>query len=131
MTKQILVEMVALAASIGSLAAHHVHPASDWDLNNPVSIEGTVTQIYWGEPHAWFKVLTAEKKEYHMEWTTPRTMARYGIAASPFNEGDRVIFTGVLPRDPKKLVVAMLTEIRRPADGWRWTGWDMPIGNAR
>ncbi len=128
MTKQILVAMAALLAGVVSLGAHHTHPADEWDLQSPVSIEGTVVRVYWGLPHAWFKVVNQEKQEYHVEWTTPATMAAHGIPTSPIKEGDRVTFTGVLNRGRDKRILALLTEIRRPADGWRWAGWDMPAG---
>lgn len=123
MTKQILLAIVALPAGIGSLRAHHVHPATEWDLNSHVSVEGTVVQVYWGSPHVWFKIVTRETQEYHVEWTSPSNLAVHGMQSSPIKEGERVIFTGVLNRNPEKRILVLLTEIRRPADGWRWTTW--------
>lgn len=117
----LLVMVVAVSAGIVSPRAHHVHPAAEWDLNLPVSVEGTVRQVYWGSPHVWFKIVTQETREYHVEWLDASQLAAYGMQTSPITEGERVIFTGAPNRNPEQRILVRLTEIRRPVDGWRWT----------
>jgi hypothetical protein len=34
--------------------------------------------------------------------------------------GDHLIITGSVNKNPEKKILTLLTEISRPADGWRW-----------
>jgi hypothetical protein len=47
-------------------------------------------------------------------------LGRAAIATGSLQAGDHVVITGAPMRDPNLKVLSLLSEIRRPSDGWRW-----------
>ena len=110
--------MAALLLSAGSMIGHHGY--AEYDRNAPVSLEGTVKHVLWANPHVVVTLETQTKGEYSVEWGAVFQLARTGITAVPVKEGDRLIVTGSINRNPEKRILTIIQEIRRPADGWHW-----------
>ena len=115
MTKGLfLVALVAAASALG----HHSY--GEYDRDTQVEMEGTVVHVMWGNPHVLITLQTEDKGEYRVEWGALFQLSRQGIRTAPIKEGDRVIVTGSVNRDPQKHILTLVRGISRPADGWRW-----------
>jgi hypothetical protein len=105
-------------AVVAPSAAHHSY--ADFDRCVSASIEGDIQHVSWGNPHVWLRLET-EGGRFNVIWFDLRQMRRLGIEARDFRTGDRLIITGSAHRDPNERVMALVTELRRPRDGWVWT----------
>jgi len=101
-----------------SVIAHHSH--GDYDRNPPVTLEGIVKRVQWGNPHVVLTLESQTKGEYSIEWAAVFTLARQGIDTAPVKVGDHLLITGSINRNPEKRILTLLQEIRRPEDGWHW-----------
>ena len=109
---------IAVLACAAGLSAHHGY--AEYDRNAPVTLEGTVKNVQWANPHVVLTLETPTKGEYSVEWQAIFQLARTGITAVPVKEGDRLIVTGSINRNPEKRILTLVQEIRRPTDGWHW-----------
>ena len=109
--------IVVLACATG-LLAHHGY--AEYDRNAPVTLEGTVKHILWANPHVVLTLETETKGDYSVEWNAVFQLARFGIKSDSVKEGDRLLITGSINRNPEKRILTILQEISRPADGWHW-----------
>jgi hypothetical protein len=99
--------------------AHHSY--GEYDQDHPVSITGIIQQLSIGSPHTVMRVRTDDNVIYTMVWGNAAQLARWGVTPRTLRAGDRVVVTGAELRDRSFHTMSLLTEIRRPADGWRWT----------
>lgn len=115
MTKSLpfLVLVAAVPAS-----AHHGY--GDYDKGTAVRLEGTVQQVLWANPHVIITLLTADSREYRVEWGSVLQLSGTGVKAIPVKEGDDVVVVGSINRNPEKHILTLVRELSRPADGWRW-----------
>jgi len=112
-----LVALALLAAS--PVLAHHNYSA--FDRTQQVTIEGTLEELVYANPHVLMKV-RAGSDLYVASWETPRAVSRQAnFTATTFHVGDRIVVTGSRKRDASSHELALLSEVVRPADGWRWT----------
>ena len=51
----------------GTVAAHH--SMSMFDSSREVSIEGTVTQFQWSNPHAYIQMISTDDQGNEVEWS--------------------------------------------------------------
>ena len=119
MRRLVWTSIVALMLTTGSVTAHHGY--AEYDRNAAATLEGTVTQVRWANPHV---VLTLEIQnggEYSVEWDAASLLSRQGVRTASVQEGDHLVITGAINKNPEKRILTLLREIRRPADGWRWT----------
>ena len=112
--------LVLLATSAG---AHHSY--GEFDRDHPVTIEGVVQQVILGNPHAIVQVRTDNNIIYTAEWGNALQLARTGVKAGTLRAGDRILLTGSPLKDPSFHTISLVSEIRRPADGWRWRRTDL------
>ncbi|MBZ5577900.1 MAG: hypothetical protein LAP40_15165 [Acidobacteriia bacterium] len=109
--------LVALLTA-GLASGHHNYAA--YDRDTLVSLEGTVQQILWGNPHVVITLRTENKGEYTVEWGSVFQLSRAGIKAAPVKQGDHLIVTGSVNKDPEKHILTLVRSMSRPADGWHW-----------
>jgi hypothetical protein len=99
---------VCLAALISSAAAHH--SAAMFDMSKTVTLQGTVKEFQYTNPHSWLQVLVVGPDGKTVEWgfetEGPSTLLRLGIKAKTFKPGDKVT------------VVASPMRDGRPAGAW-------------
>jgi hypothetical protein len=89
-----LVVALGLAGGIGSVSAHH--SASMYDENLLTTINGTVKEVRWVNPHVSLLILGAareggEPAEWLLETTSPGRLLRLGWARNSVKAGDRVV----------------------------------------
>ena len=99
-------------------AAHHSYAA--FDRCQPVTLEGEIDNVEWVNPHIRIHIRTADSGAYFVEWFSLLQLQQAGMEPETLKAGDRILVSGSPMRDPSLKVLSLLTEIRRPADGWHW-----------
>jgi hypothetical protein len=113
-----IVVFAAIVLSCTVAYAHHSYGAFDRDRS--VSIEGNIEEIRYENPHTIVKVKTKDSLIYTAEWQTIAQLRRAN-ALYELKNGDHVVLTGCPYRDEQMHKLALLTEVRRTADGWVWS----------
>ncbi len=108
---------VATAGTVAS--AHHSYGA--YDRERKVAVAGTLERISVGNPHTILAVRTDDGTLFTAEWRAASQLQRSGFDAGMLAAGDRVIVTGSPARDADAHRLALVTEVRRPRDGWQWS----------
>ena len=113
------VAALVLTASFGVAASAH-HSYAAFDREHPVSIEGEVTQVVYGNPHVVISVRAADAT-YSVEWGNLNQMDRWNVTKTTLATGDHVIVTGSVTYARTDHRLSIVTSIQRPADGWNWS----------
>jgi hypothetical protein len=96
MNKVLAVSIVALAGLAGPALAHH--SGSMFDPTKTVTIEGTVKEFQYTNPHSWLQVVVTTPDGKATEWgfeaEGPSTLLRAGIKAKSLQPGDKVTVIG-------------------------------------
>jgi hypothetical protein len=99
---------VSLAAVFSSVQAHH--SAAMFDMSKTFTVQGTVKEFQYTNPHSWLQVLVVSPDGKAVEWgfegEGPSTLLRVGIKSKTFLPGDKVT------------VVAHPMRDGRPAGSW-------------
>ena len=86
--------LIAMLLASGTSLAHHSNAA--YDMRRDVTIEGTVLEYQWTNPHSWLKVQTMDSdgvpKVWSIEFGTPSLAIRTGWTPSTFKPGDKARF---------------------------------------
>jgi hypothetical protein len=112
--------LAALAACFALSPAHAHHSYAQFDRCKSVALEGEITSVEWVNPHIMIKLKTQDVPSYRVEWFSLGQLEAAGIAADTLKTGDHVVVLGNAMRDPELKVLSLLSEIRRPSDGWSW-----------
>ena len=87
-----------------STAAHH-NFRSEFDINSPFVVSGSVTRVEWTNPHAWFYVDVRDENgavvNWAMEMGSPNALVRAGWKRTSLNSGDLVSVDGFKSWDRK------------------------------
>jgi len=109
---------VLLAAASGDVQAHH-SIAGAYNTAQPVTVEGTIVQFQYVNPHPYLIVDVRRGgivEKWYFELDNRRELAAIGITDSTFKPGDRIVVIGSPARlEAHKLYVERLD---RPADGF-------------
>ena len=85
-----------------SAPAHH-SAATEFDMNDPVSVEGVVSKVEWRNPHIWFYVdVTGDNGEvttWGFTGSPTGMLARRGITRDVLKDGAEVKVSGFRARD--------------------------------
>ena len=91
---------LSLGASVAS--AHHSF-AAVYNMQQPITVKGTIVQVRLTNPHSWFYVdvknEAGEIERWAFEAGTPSGMIRNGYKASVIKQGAEVTITGFQARD--------------------------------
>jgi Family of unknown function (DUF6152) len=83
--------------------AHHSFAAA-FDMNKPVTVQGTIVQVRLENPHSWFfldvKDPSGKVERWAFEAGTPSGMVRNGFKASIIKKGTEVTIKGFHAKDP-------------------------------
>jgi hypothetical protein len=89
-------------AAAGSLQAHHAFSA-EFDAQQPVTLDGTLTKIEWTNPHSWFHVEVKKPdgttEEWKVEAGTPNTLFRRGVTKETVPTGILIHVDGYRAKD--------------------------------
>jgi hypothetical protein len=90
------------------LFAHHSFK-STFDIDKPVQIEGKVTQLNWGNPHASFDVTVVDKAgtlSWRVELPSPNDVIRGGFNRNTIAVGGDVVVGGYVAKSGERLISA-------------------------
>jgi len=116
MQRTIHIVLVWSLVSLGSVAtawAHHSFAAA-FDMNKPVTVQGTIVQVRLENPHSWFfldvKAASGKVERWAFEAGTPSGMIRNGFKPGLIKKGVEVTITGFHAKDPSQNM-GMLREL--------------------
>jgi hypothetical protein len=88
--------MVLLATAVAAPVQAH-HSFAMYDSTRTITIEGTVRDFQWTNPHVWIQVLVPDGKggseEWGVECTSVNFMSRRGWTRRTLKAGDRISIT--------------------------------------
>jgi hypothetical protein len=109
--------LIVLGAAV-SAWAHHSFAAA-YDLNQSVTVHGTIVQVRLENPHSWFFIDVKDAKGNLERWAfeagTPSGMIRNGFKRDTIKAGAEVTIKGYRARDASQKM-GMLRELTT-ADG--------------
>jgi len=118
---------ISLALAVGLLVAcvpilaHH--GGSDYDVQHPKTLKGTVTEFFWSNPHCQVFLDVKDDSGKPVNWTietlAPAVLKRAGWSAKTLHPGDQIAITFVPSK--KGTPVGMLRKVVLP-DGTELTG---------
>lgn len=119
---------LVLAGILGAVSvpafAHHSFPAT-YQVDKMVTIEGTVQQFLFRNPHSFVHVIAPDEHGkmvvWAVEWGAGSTLSSSSIDRNTLKPGDKVIVSGNPARDASSHRLRMRA-IERPSDGWKWEG---------
>lgn len=118
----LLVLLLAAAWLAGAPAFAH-HGGSDYDVQHPVALKGTVTEFFWSNPHCQIFLDTKDDSGKAVNWTietlAPAVLKRAGWSRETLHAGDKITIT-VVP-SKRNTPVGMLRKVVLP-DGSELTG---------
>jgi hypothetical protein len=122
--RAILLSVALGALAVVSASAHHSFSAYYFE-DQSITLEGVVREFQYRSPHA-ILVFSApdasgRTQTFEAEWGNPRRLSNSGVTANTLKPGDVVVVTGSPGRTATEYKVH-LRGIRRPADGWTWSG---------
>src|SRR5499433_2976872 len=96
--KSLMITTLLLVAILMSVSVYAHHSAAGIDRTKSVTVEGTVKQFKWGNPHSWLEVEVANSKGgtdiWNFEMNPPAYLVRSGWKSSSVKAGDKVKVTG-------------------------------------
>ena len=123
--RRTLINSFGLAAGLFMICfpAFAHHGGSDYDVQHPVILKGTVTEFYWSNPHCQIFVDTKDDGSKVVSWTietlAPAVLKRAGWSRETLHSGDQISIT-VVP-SKKGTPVGMLRKVVLP-NGTELTG---------
>ena len=93
--RMLVLVLVATSGLLTAPALAH-HSYAMFDMEKSLTLEGTVTEIRWTNPHIMIRVEvvdagTGEKKEWSIEGNSPNMLRRRGWTRNALNTGDTVV----------------------------------------
>jgi hypothetical protein len=119
--------VTTMAAFSALRPAHAHHSYAQFDRCTSVALEGEIMSVEWVNPHIRIDLKTSDVPSYFIEWFSLGQLQQAGIEAETLKAGDRVVVTGSAMRDPAVKLLSLLSEIRRPSDGWSWARAPRPM----
>ena len=104
--------LVSLGAAATALAHHSF--AAAFDMNKPVTVQGTIVQVRLENPHSWFFLDVKDAGGKIVRWAfeagTPSGMVRNGFKPGIIKKGVEVTIKGFHAKDPTQNM-GMLREL--------------------
>ena len=109
----VLVLLLFLAAGLPAWAHHSF--AAAFNMNSPVTVQGTIVQVRLENPHSWFfldvkDASTGKVDRWAFEAGTPSGMIRNGFTPKIIKAGAEVTIKGFHAKDPSQKM-GMLREL--------------------
>jgi hypothetical protein len=99
------------------------HGGSDYDIQHPKTLKGTVTEFFWSNPHCQVFLDSKDDSSKVVNWTietlAPAVLRRAGWSRETLHPGDQITIT-IVP-SKKGTPVGMLRKVVLP-DGTELTG---------
>jgi hypothetical protein len=125
MTRKYLALSAALVLLCGARVEAHHSFAATYFVDQEITIDGTLTQFMFRNPHSFVKVMTkdaqGQTQVWSVEWGGGAQLTQEHVTRDTLKNGDHVIVTGNPGRDPNEHRIR-LHKIVRTSDGWTWEG---------
>ena len=102
--------VLTVLAIVGSLVLLNTHTwshhafSSEFDIDKPISLRGTITRMEWVNPHSWLHMTAtiedATIQEWMLEGGTPNTLLRAGLTQQILLPGTEILVRGYQSKDP-------------------------------
>ena len=83
--------LASLGLAEGPAWAHHAFAM--FDTSKEVTLDGTIKEFQWTNPHAWVQILVKDASGKEVEWSiegsSPNNLARFGWTRTSVKPGDR------------------------------------------
>ncbi len=93
---------IGLLALSASLAAHHSFSA-EFDIEQPITLQGTLTELEWVNPHGWIHMevpgTDGTMQQWAVEMGNPTALLRRGLRKSDFPPGIEFVVEGYRAKD--------------------------------
>jgi hypothetical protein len=97
-----LAVFVGPALCAAPAAAHHSF-AAEFDLEQPIKLRGTVTEVEFMNPHSWIHIDVKKDdgstESWAIEGGTPNTLFRMGVNQNSLKPGTEIVVDGYRSRD--------------------------------
>ena len=99
-TSRKLLPLAILATAVfGICAPSFAHHAwRGYDMNNTISVKGTITNFDWSNPHVWMDLDVKDEKGNTVKWSaggpSPSRMANNGWDKMTLKPGDQITAVG-------------------------------------
>jgi hypothetical protein len=118
--------LIASAVVSGTRAYAHHSFAATYFVDQEITVEGTLTQFLYRNPHSFVKVDVPDPKggpaqTWSVEWGGGAQLTQEHVTRDTLKPGDHVIVSGNPGRNPTEHRIR-LHKIVRPSDGWKWEG---------
>jgi hypothetical protein len=126
MKRWILSSSIGLAISVMALHGHHVISAV-YDSSRQVTIEGTIAQFQFINPHPYVTVDVKRgdsSQQWRLEMDNRSELADIGMTSDTLKKGDRVIVSGSPARSQSPGLY--IRRLDRPSDGF----WYEQVGSS-
>jgi hypothetical protein len=124
---------IALSGLLLACAAAHAHHSrSNFDLENVIEVEGTVTEFTWRNPHVFVviegKGPDGELREWTFELNSTPVLRRFGWDPASLQVGQHVVARGNPDRDgDRRFVYANVFVYDDGHEIWSWGGPARPV----
>ena len=102
--------LLTVLAIVGSLVLLNTHTwshhafSSEFDIDKPISLRGTITRMEWVNPHTWLHMTATIEDDTIQEWMleggTPNTLLRAGLTQQILLPGTEILVRGYQSKDP-------------------------------
>ena len=93
---------IALAGAAAPALAHH-SLQSEYDINQSITLKGTVTKVDWVNPHVYVYLDVKDKSGKSTSWAlsslSPGAARRAGVTRANFGQGQTVTIMGYHAKD--------------------------------
>ena len=98
----ILIAAFGLLLASPPVAAHHSFSA-EFDVDQPISLRGTLTKMEWTNPHCWFYIDVKDDNGQVVNWAveagTPNALLRLGFTKNALPPGSLIVVEGYRAKD--------------------------------
>jgi hypothetical protein len=119
----IVVAAVAVLCATASLTAHHAI-IRVYRVDEQMTIEGELVSLVYRNPHSYLQVKAPDRMNQMRVWAVEcgnHEQLKRNVSEAMLKPGDRLVVTGNASRDEGQWRLLLRT-MRRPSDGWRWSG---------